>query len=200
MYRVSFSSSVLCCGYGAHCTFINNIVYQNQALFSAGLNVQYNAIAIIRDCIFRENVAGFSGAAIQSNFRSQVSVTNCTFEENSATQSGGALFIVDRSSVFLMDCLFRGNKANSGGSLFVSFGSILQVTGSKFTHDFAVGHGGSIVLLDSSVAVVDHTTFTSCQAVYGGAIYAYSSSILDILNSDFLDCMASYEGQCLIPQ
>ena len=85
----------------------------------AGTNI------IIKQCLFKENTATYSGGAIDME-KARGSFVNCTFERNSVKSRlqrsgrGGAICALDNSQLTMHQCIFKENTATySGGATYI---------------------------------------------------------------------------------
>lgn len=127
--------------------------------------------ALIRDCDFEDNEAGFgAGAALIS--AAGVTFEDCTFSGNTADGNGGALdlFALDAA---VRRCVFDGNNAFGSGGAIVFGESLFDASGRPAG---APGRGFIPFLLPLRLTV-DGCVFTGNAASdYGGAISIISGS------------------------
>jgi hypothetical protein len=89
------------------------------------------------DCTFRGNTALHGMGAVAMVYHPVVPIfERCKFSQNTAKLSGGAMALVGTSGS-LKDCTFIDNRVTlasaGGGSLFLSLGSTVNVTGGTFS-------------------------------------------------------------------
>ena len=150
----------------------------------AGLRVQNNAKATIRECVFEYNRAtniapdtetdvalsqGHGAAAFMPR-KAHADFFNCIFRGNSAEGRGGALFH-DHGTGSIEDCTFENNYANDrGGAAFYLPGSGSSMRGCTFTDNGSDEKGGALYVSNKHVS---HCTFTGNSSGYtGGAVFA----------------------------
>ena len=109
------------------CTFERNKVNSLQqdtrggAISAVGADTNIT----IKQCLFKENAASYSGGAISMQ-KARGSFVNCTFEKNSAESSlqradfGGAICAADNSHLTMHQCSFKDNTATGmGGATYI---------------------------------------------------------------------------------
>ncbi len=131
----------------------------------------------IRNCTFRDNIAGFGGAVYNASGASPV-MTNCRFIDNTATSLGGAVYNTTGSTPKFMRCRFLRNFAGSAGGAIYSISSAINVVHSAFSGNLA-STGGAIQNFGSS-AVLIHCTLSgnSALALGGGLVNSNSFAMI----------------------
>ena len=103
-------------GYG-YSTISNNAfictgIYGGPALTFQGGNAQ------VRGCTFRKfTTTSSSGAAINANSSTVLSVTACVFDGNSATSNSGGAIALYGGTARIANCIFANNKALTGAAV-----------------------------------------------------------------------------------
>ena len=136
--------------------------------------------------VFTTNTADRAGGAIENDGTSVLTVTDTTFTDNVATGedsagNGGAIHTIAPAVVGgTTDAnLASGNTADEGGAFWVGGGATLDVMGTTFDANVAVGdegvvNGGGALFNIGATLLVDGATFTandaSGNAGSGGAI------------------------------
>lgn len=160
---------------------ISNIVPNNRG---GGLwidSLQKGSKIKLKDCIFRDNVAGLGGgvAVVENglNKKSCVEIKNCIFQRNS-TKSGGAIYCEfnDPASVILISgCDFELNKADGfGAAVRHLFSGSLQIVNCNFDRNENSDTG--IIRSDNTdgMVTVQDCKFDSDYLGVGGVIDIYS--------------------------
>lgn len=153
--------------------------------FGGGLSVQADTDALIKDCTFQFNEAGFGGAAYF--FDSNIPlIEGCLFSRNMARSSGGALMFDSASETLQINvasiaaCEFTGNSAMKEDSF---------------------DGGGALCITGATLENLIHITLVNCvlnsnyAAGKGGAIFVYSNlgTLVDLVGSLFSNNSAVYE-------
>jgi predicted outer membrane repeat protein len=150
----------------------------------------------IRNCIFRDNQAGWSGGAIYCSQNSSLTVTNCRFEQNGAVGHGGAIFATF-SSVELTGCLFDGNGAwFSGGAVDCHVVSI-QISNCTFSDNMS--QGGAICVSECGISLNNSIiAFTSegmgANCWDSNSIYISCTDIYGNEGGDWVGAIAGFFG------
>ncbi|MFK7960383.1 MAG: choice-of-anchor Q domain-containing protein [Phycisphaerales bacterium] len=103
---------------------------------------------------------------------SDPTIDRCVFRDNEAGDFGGAMYIND-SSPTIIDTEFRSNVASaSGGAIYVNIIGELDLSGSVFVANTAVGGDGGGVRSQNGTLVLNDAVFTGNQAMgRGGGFY-----------------------------
>ena len=121
-------------GIFVNCTFENNSADTGGALdtfqmtghnHGGAIHLIRNKDLIVKQCLFTENTATYSGGAIQM-IKTQGIFVNCTFEKNSVKSRlqrgnfGGAVCALDNSHLTMHQCIFKENTATyTGGATYI---------------------------------------------------------------------------------
>jgi predicted outer membrane repeat protein len=99
---------------------MDNCVFKNNKAPSSGaaLYNSANTTFNITDCTFDGNTAAFAGAIANYGLNCTGIYENCIFENNKATSGGGALSNGFKADVTYRECSFMSNFANYGGAIF----------------------------------------------------------------------------------
>jgi parallel beta-helix repeat protein/predicted outer membrane repeat protein len=183
----------------SHCLFEGNRSSAAAAILFS------KTIATLSECTFFDNVAEFSGGAIQfgnvtqdETSPSDVTLRDCVFARNVAYE-GGALYVVpptDQSTSPLLErCTFDRNVATQSGGAIYNFdeGSPV-ITDCTFTSNTAADSGGAICSFASSNPTIENCDFTSNHASSGGAVASLYQSMTSISGSRFLGNTADRDG------
>lgn len=125
----------------------------NHAEQGAGARIEGSHPAFL-GCHFEENVAEWSGGAVQAQ-GSSADFDRCTFRRNSAGVSG-AVHLLFSSVCTFTDCYFTGNSAQEHGAVLVFF-TTAWMTRCTFVWNEAL-HGGSTI----GSGKMAYTHVTSC--------------------------------------
>ena len=102
------------------------------------------------------------------------------------TFQGGKAVHYRNSNVSIVRCLFKENTGYNGGAVSVTEDSNVTIDGNIFIDNEAMGFGGAIYVINSSLVLLESCTlgnrFTYNAAQSGGAIFLNNSKI-DIINN-----------------
>ena len=151
---------------------------------SAGTNIT------IKQCLFKENTATYSGGAINMR-KAQGSFVNCTFDRNSVKRRlqksnfGGAICVADNSHLIMHQCSFKDNTATgSGGATYIQKSQSLFEScifeRNKVNSLNQDTHGGAISATGAGTNItIKQCLFKENTATYlGGATYINKSQSL----------------------
>jgi hypothetical protein len=176
-----------------HCILRNN----SSSNGNGGAIYVYNALPLIRNNIFENNVAKSGGALNIANYYSSVTKTSLklsgnTFVNNNSSLYGGA--ISASGNIQYIDNYFEGNKANksTGGAInHTSDTTLIKFVNNIFNANQAGSYAGAIAI-GSTKALISNCTFVNNSAVTNcTAIYAYNMTLptrgsnVHIVNSIF---------------
>ncbi len=100
------------------------------------------ASPIVRECVFKGNLAHQSGGAMLINGSSPL-ILQCLFLGNGSNVYGGAVYNYGQGEPYLASCAFSGNVSGSGGGLASSQGT-MHVINCTFSQNTASKDGGGI--------------------------------------------------------
>ena len=130
----------------------------------------------VRNMIFYNNSAAYSGAAMFNWVNSSPIVSNVTFISNSVGAYGGAMDNYNGSSPSLSNVTFMSNTGTYGGALSARLYSSPTLTNVLFVHNHAY-RGGAIHNEENSFPLLTHVTIVSNSASdKGGAISNWETS------------------------
>lgn len=129
--------------------------------------VNSNSYPVFTSCIWEDNHAGGSGAAIFADRSSSLSLNHCVFRRNIAGSRGGAIYANSSSILSLNHCVFQRNTADLRGGAIYADGFEMQLINCLFVANTAGETGGAIACPDYN--------------------HANGGTILDILNCTFYD-------------
>lgn len=153
------------------------------AVHSAG-----NAIMIIKNCIFSDNYATWSGGALNGRFPS-MELENCHFLQNSANVAGGAGYFEGAGlgatwAITAINCSFELNTAGGGGAISIQGARGVVMTGCSFLGNSAWGVGGA-VHVQSWKDTLANCTFVANTAQRGSGLYHDVSDSIYVVNCTF---------------
>ncbi len=153
---------------GTSLTLKNCIFDQNNADFSGGaIATEPNAALTISDSTFSLNRAQYGGAIAANG---AVNVLRGTFSENRATIDQGGAIQIWFANLSVIDSRFEFNAATNGGAVLLR-GGVHSIANTSFDSNSAVERGGGMYLYEgASVVTGDQLSFTGNQAADGGAI------------------------------
>ncbi|MEO0644846.1 MAG: right-handed parallel beta-helix repeat-containing protein [Cyanobacteria bacterium J06650_10] len=204
---------------------LNNVqVNNNVSELGGGLRVGHLAKVTIVDSEFTGNdgtltgrFSGFSGGAIATESRSELTIKGSEFNGNKGF-NGGAIYSYSTTKFTIEDSVFTKNsatKAGGGGAIFTdginpygparpTVGGTLLITGSRFEDNKAEGGGGALFLYGygKDRSVIKDTVFARNAVALnkngearGGALQ--SNMGIDLLNVSFANNTAIKQGGAL---
>ncbi len=114
-----------------------------------------NSSALIVQCIFENNKAGYFGGAVSVRGTGSPHFVNCIFRNNgdangSNPLAGGAVFASGGSSNFT-NCLFHGNKAGEAGAILVRSGAPTFINCTLVNNHATITYGGAFYDQDGRI-------------------------------------------------
>lgn len=139
-------------------TFENgNAIGQDLGVQKGGAIVLHATAPVIRDCVFRNNIAVWGGAIVLAGSCAPF-VLDCRFEGNIATQRGGAVFLMQSVRwSYWKNCDFRGNTASLTGGAIAASHSWFHLIDSAMYANFADGSGAALDIRDSLFHLTGNT-------------------------------------------
>jgi predicted outer membrane repeat protein len=190
-----------------NCTFSDLFAtdYGGTAIYNGQMNHK------IENCLFENNEAPSSGAAIYNsdnvnfevvnsiirgskgnyasgvaNYGAQGVFENCVFEQNNATNGGAAASNGFKGNVKYKNCTFNENTAAFGGAIFTQNDTTrLEIEGCTFFANTVEGEGGALFVNGNIATKITGSDFVGNSAEIGGAIYARQDSTLILTNTKF---------------
>ena len=145
---------------------LNDCVFTDNYASSGAVYVGSGSHSVFTHCVWENNHAGGSGAAIFADRSSSLSLNDCVFQWNHTNSRGGAIFADRSSSLYLNHCVFRQNVAGRrGGAIDAYLGSEIRIVNCLFVANTAGETGGAIACPD--------------------AINGNGDSLLDLVNCTF---------------
>jgi hypothetical protein len=103
-----------------------------------------NGSATIRNCLFRENMAGSGGALADWSLGSSL-ISECMFLNNQAPGATGGAVSLQHSNPSLINCQFLNNSASSGGGIYtIGNDNSPSISNCVFSGNHATGNGGAM--------------------------------------------------------
>jgi predicted outer membrane repeat protein len=198
------------------CTFEENVTtgYGGSGLYA------FAATYTADSCIFLNNEAPSSAAAIYNGGTSNFTVKNslmegntgnyaaavanytatgiyenCIFRKNIASNGGGAASNGFKSAASYKNCTFSENEAAFGGAIFTQNDTTrLSVDGCTFESNISTGSGAAIFKNSNIDVRVRNTAFRFNNAASGAGIFARGDSTLWVENCQFVDNIVSEQG------
>ncbi len=145
---------------------------------------------LIRNTVFRNNVAENSGGAIYT-WGKDFQIIDCDFMDNHSEVAGGAIHI-NSNDVRITNGLFENNSSGTTGGA-VNNQRDLTVDGATFKNNKSTGNGGAINN-NNNIAIINSTEFIQNETDgIGGAVYN-NFGTLTVTLSDFTENNALEKG------
>ena len=163
----------------------DSIFYNNTAEYSgAGVYIGHDSIIHIDNCTFLNSTADF-GAAIVAYVRSAVTVTNSGFTQNRAAIEGGAIHAYKSCSITVQNSSFILNLARSGGACLALLDCKLTFQDDVFFNNSADFGGVIGLLLSNNISVTGSIFVNNTAAQSGGVLYVQDSKVVIDMSSRF---------------
>eukprot|EP00953_Heterococcus_sp_UTEX-ZZ885_P005060 3198-Heterococcus_DN1.PRE.1 len=134
----------------------------------------------VENSVSRGNSARYGGAITA---KGSLQVSDSYFTEQVARFTGGAINTAAGSNSVILNSEFAYNKAISGSAVYAS--GVLHVAGCNFSNHTAAVSGAAIYSDTTGTAAIEQSVFTSGTAATGAAIYLQSTaSITDCVLSN----------------
>jgi len=164
------------------CVFTGNTAYTQQG---GGLTIAYsvNGSVVVRDCVFADNHATYTGGAVALWWLSSVRFERCLFVRNHADSWGAAVsvgYVHNYPSVVFDQCTFTANTGAHGGT------SVFQIGWGTLLVTRSIVAGNAVGFATSGPAHLG-TIVWSCNDLYenGGDDYSSPSWDFDDGNGNF---------------
>jgi len=144
------------------------------ATHGAALLVWQNSQAVVTDCVFTDNHAGWDNGAIHArHFGTVVTVSDCEFTGNTAAHNGGACGSHTGAVMTIVTCVFTDNWTPAIAGACNAYGATLNVHDSVF-----VGNAGAVgaIIVEDSVADISGNTFHANTSSQHGSVLFYHGS------------------------
>lgn len=176
----------------------------NESVSENGGALVMNGIAVIDECVFRNNHANFFGGAIALFAAPDLTLRNVVFENNAASRGGALRMSGSGGALEISNGFFSANvSTNGGGAVSLGPGHSAAIASTVFQNN--TGRQGGALELQSAMAI-SNTTFQSNTATGtaagngGGAIFASNGSIVNVSDSTFILNSAASRGGAVFIQ
>ena len=147
----------------------------------------------LRNIIFSNNFASYSGSGMYNTNSSNPTLTNVTFTNNNSGGTGGAISNSNYSSPTLTDVTFSGNSGTFGGGMLNEYHSNPTLINVTFSGNSAV-RGGGMANGYSSSPILMNVVFSGNWASYGGGMANSDYSNPTLTHVVFFENSATMEG------
>jgi predicted outer membrane repeat protein len=153
---------------------LRGITFENgESPSGAAISATGEAMVIVEDCIFRNNVAKqVMGGAICAAGSVQLTVKRCVFERNTSEQ-GGAIALTGNARGAIQGSVFFANKAVLGGAVIVEQLARATISSCTFGNNEASHHAGGSALF------VSGTRSSKPNVKLTNALFAAKQSIVN---------------------
>ena len=184
------------CAWLSYITLTENSFYGNSADWGGSLAVVNSTLTLIGNMLQNNSAIVYGGVLFVQN--SVGNLRNNTFQNNNCSQNGGALGIFN-SKLNLTENTFQYNFAlGPGGTLVVISSSALSLTGNTFCNNSALLGGALAIVNPGSTLNLTGNTFQSNTADgFGGALY-FSTGELSITGNMFWNNSAESGGALFV--
>jgi hypothetical protein len=189
---------------------LNCIVEDNTATGRGGGMLVSNGGVLVRNTLFRSNLAGTTangGAVAVSGTNTDTNIgtalfEDCVFESNEADGTGGAVQIQGLRNATFRRCRFTANRtsvtstSNNGGAIHITESGFALIDQCEFNENLAArANGGAIHIATNTAAAgapIARATITNCKFiannadVAGGAILCGSNTTLGLVGQPTL--------------
>jgi len=164
----------------------------NDRLENGGGILVINSSPTIRNCIFENNTAEFSGGmgthggaggGICCYDKANPLITNCSFISNNCNSAGAAIACYS-SNPIIINCVIKNNFAMHGGGIFCNENSAPLITDCTITNNHVSGSGAGIYSFLSAPTILNCTISSNSAGNgpygngYGGGIAAEDGNVL----------------------
>ena len=165
----------------SNCTFINITAVKNGGALYIDASYNTKTPIYIKDSRFINTSGDFGGALVQLN--GILTVQNCIFVNNTAKCSGAAIYESFTSSA-IANCVFESNKILDenffdGGAIYADFSGI-ELTDSTFTNNTK----NAVYSYDSYLTTINSTFKNNGEAVH--AVFGNNTLVNNTFNKDIL--------------
>ena len=149
-------------------------------------------------CDFIGNsIVNEGGGAVGVRFENDVSFKNCIFDNNRAGVSGAAVMFFDDSSARFEGCLFSENKADvDGGSIYYENSVNAVLVNCTFYGNTASGKGGALAV--PNLGIVNNCIFWGNSASLGAQIYNLNNPLVPFDNVSYCIIEGGYLGSNMV--
>ncbi|MDO8366635.1 MAG: choice-of-anchor Q domain-containing protein, partial [Saprospiraceae bacterium] len=167
-------------GWQATAVVKNCIFRENYAPNAAAMyfnGSEFDSQFSVDSCLFERNVTtGYGGTSIYHN-RTNYTLSNSVFRDNVAPSSGAALYHGDTTIFYITNCLFEGNTGNYAAAV-ANYGKGCKGTfeGCTFRGNKANQGGGAVSNGFKADVLFKNSTFLGNEASFGGAIFTQNDT------------------------
>lgn len=141
----------------------------------AALLVWQGSQAVVTDCVFVDNHAGWDNGAIHArHFGTVVTVSDCEFTGNTATHNGGACGSHTGAVMTIVTSMFTNNSTPMIAGACNAYGATLNVHDSVFVGNS--GAVGAIIIEDSSADISGNTFHANGSSQHASVLFNTGSS------------------------
>ena len=151
----------------------------NKAIYGGGSFFGLRSFASFGNCSFTDNVS-FKGGALAAD-DSNVELLFTNFTKNNATEGGA---FATNGNLLIFHCIMNNNTAHGhGGAGYIEENSQINITTSNFWFDSALNAGGVLWVRESIVTITNSYITFNWAGVSGGVIDAQFSSVICITHT-----------------
>ncbi len=180
--------------------------------------LHYNALLIIKDCIYRRNRADVVGGGVFSSLgdckiensrfvnnvansgagicssRGNLAISDCVFVGNASTNVGGGVWAVE-ATLTVHKSHFEANSANGGGGIGIALPVASYLAQCGFYGNCATGAGAVAVQQGSKASfIATNCFFYGNHAENSGGAIVLSGGVNRLINSSFIDNDSVFGG------
>ncbi len=144
------------------------------AYYAGGGIVAHLSYDVIRNCIFRENIASFGGA-IWCGGVSAMQIIDCQFTNNEAVNGGAVYFINSSQTPTIRNSVFHSNTASGTGGALQAVHNGFNLEGCVIGLNSAGTQGGAIFAREVWPSTIVSCTIAENTAPDGSAIHLNKS-------------------------
>ncbi len=134
----------------------------------------------IRNCVFRDNVAFYSGGALEAEFAAAPLIESCVIVGNFSNDRGGGASAERMAGMTFRNCLIAGNYAAvAGGGLALSASTVVEgctIAGNRSTQG-----GGLDVRYPATATVTSSVIWGNCADGTGDEVFLEMGNVVPIL-------------------
>lgn len=179
---------------------MSNCVFSNNVAPSSGAALYHGdtTVFMINNCLFQANKGNYAAAVANYGINCVGTFEACTFSENLATNGGAAASNGFKANVTYSNCQFLSNQAAFGGAIFTQNDTTeLHVKNCYFNNNVTTGSGGCLLINTNIKASVEGSTFFQNYGDFGAAIAANGDKLLTIDRCRFIENFATTQGGAL---
>lgn len=144
--------------------------FVSDAGHGAALLVWHNSQAVVTDCVFLDNHAGWDNGAIHArHFGTVVTVSDCEFTGNTAAHNGGACGSHSGAVMTIVTSMFTDNWTPMIAGACNAYGATLNVHDSVFVGNS--GAVGAIIVEGSSADITGNTFYGNVSSQHASVLF-----------------------------